>query len=426
MAALTGKRVFDEQDGMMKEMNQSMYESTFDSWPLIWKLFADKGYATMHNEDNPQWSLFNKGFSKKPFDFEYRTFWLALRRAARKNDSYYCFRNELKPKIMLDIMRNHLIMMNDKLQFLWTYHSELSHDWDPEIERYDDHLEHFWRDMYKGGYMNKTVVIFASDHGHRFSYIRHTLVGLLEERLPFYGIWFPEWFYKMHPKLKPTLEYNSQILSSTFDVHETLKDILNANYEGTQKNLGNRGLSQLYPIPKNRTCFSAGIPDHYCTCIRETEMDTDSPEAESASNLLVNYMNSYLNNATSLCHEIRLHKVIFFRQLDHDEKVKQGVKNYKAARELEERLKNETNLDYDFEHFYRIGISTEPMSSTFEATVKSVIVNTTYEEWRLVGKSISRTNAYKSQSDCVTDHILRKYCTCKMAKSTVSQKFNKN
>lgn len=186
MAALTGKRVYDEQYGMMKEFEDSDYKSTFDSWPLIWKNFSEKGYATMYNEDQPQWGLFHygsKGFTKQPVDYYHRLYWLALRRAADKNDTVYCFRNELKPQIMLDIMKRHLRTMNDTLQFMFNFYTELSHDYGSEVERYDDHLREFWLDMYENGYLNKTVVIFLSDHGHRFSAIRSTLVGMSQKCL---------------------------------------------------------------------------------------------------------------------------------------------------------------------------------------------------------------------------------------------------
>jgi hypothetical protein len=44
--------------------------------------------------------------------------------------------------------------------------------------------------------LNKTVLIFLSDHGIRFGAIRKTSVGKLEERLPFMFLIFPDWFLK--------------------------------------------------------------------------------------------------------------------------------------------------------------------------------------------------------------------------------------
>lgn len=180
MAALIGKRVYDEQEGMMREVYANYNEIKYDSWPLIWKSFGAKGYATMFNEDKPHWGLFHylaRGFAKKPVDFYYHSFWWILHLLEDKKHSDYCFGNEPKPRILLDILKRHLVTMQDKLQFLYNFHAELSHDRMNEIERYDDDLRQFWKEMFEGGYLNKTVVIFASDHGHRFSSIRSTLVG---------------------------------------------------------------------------------------------------------------------------------------------------------------------------------------------------------------------------------------------------------
>lgn len=180
IAALTGKRVIDEQEDMKREMDGEYSKIRFDPWPVIWKMFSAKGYATVFNEDMPEWGLFHylsKGFVKKPVDFYYHTFWLALHWAEDKKHSSYCFANEAKPRIMLDITKRHLVTMSDKLQFIYTFHTELSHDHVNEVERYDEDLVSFWKEMFTYGYLNKTVVLFGSDHGHRFSDIRSTLTG---------------------------------------------------------------------------------------------------------------------------------------------------------------------------------------------------------------------------------------------------------
>ena len=46
----------------------------------------------------------------------------------------------------------------------------------------------------EGDYLRNTLVILMSDHGARFSSLRSSLQGKQEERLPFFGFSFPEWF----------------------------------------------------------------------------------------------------------------------------------------------------------------------------------------------------------------------------------------
>lgn len=90
-------------------------------------------------------------------------------------------------------------------------------------------------------------------------------VDKFDERLRFYSIQFPRWFYELHPQIENNIDGNKNILCSNFDVYETMIDIVNANYEGRQRKISSKGQSQLYPLPKQRTCKSASIPDHYYT-----------------------------------------------------------------------------------------------------------------------------------------------------------------
>ena len=50
--------------------------------------------------------------------------------------------------------------------------------------------------------------------------------GKLEERLPFMSLTFPESFKQAHPQLYRNLQQNVDRLSTPFDLHETLLDLL--------------------------------------------------------------------------------------------------------------------------------------------------------------------------------------------------------
>lgn len=184
MAMLMGKRVNNDQDDMLREMEGDYSTIRYDSWPLIWKLYAEKGYATVFNEDNPHVGLFHfgaNGFTKKPVDYYYHTFWKAVQ--TESNQGYTCFRNEPKSRLILDITRRHAMNMNNTLQFVYTSTMELSHDHDNQVELLDDDFYSFWKNLYEGNYLNKTAIIFASDHGLRTGWIRTTLIGMCESSL---------------------------------------------------------------------------------------------------------------------------------------------------------------------------------------------------------------------------------------------------
>lgn len=178
MAMLMGKRVTDEQEDMPREMTGDYSKIQYDSWPIIWKLFSANGYATVFNEDNPQVGLFHfdaKGFAVKPVDYYHHTFWTAVQ--AESNHDYICFLNELKAKMILDLTRRQIMTMRNKLQFMVTSTMELSHDQDNQVELLDEHLTNFWRYLHENGYLNRSAVIFASDHGIRHGWIRTTQIG---------------------------------------------------------------------------------------------------------------------------------------------------------------------------------------------------------------------------------------------------------
>ena len=55
------------------------------------------------------------------------------------------------------------------------------------------------------------MIVFG-DHGARYSEVRKTIQGKMEERLPMMSFAFPEWFKKKHPKLMRNLETNANRL----------------------------------------------------------------------------------------------------------------------------------------------------------------------------------------------------------------------
>lgn len=61
----------------------------------------------------------------------------------------------------------------------------------------------------------------------RFADIRNTLQGKQEERLPFFSFIFPSWFKQVHPQAYANFVYNTQYLTTPFDIHKTLENILN-------------------------------------------------------------------------------------------------------------------------------------------------------------------------------------------------------
>ena len=72
--------------------------------------------------------------------------------------------------------------------------ASLTHDY-LNLARHADipHLNYL-KQLKEIGALNKTILLFISDHGLRWGSIRSTYVGILEERLPFVFMVVPPWF----------------------------------------------------------------------------------------------------------------------------------------------------------------------------------------------------------------------------------------
>lgn len=436
VAALTGLRCQQEQENMKADINEDYEKINFDHWPLIWKFYSQKGYTTVFNEEKAKWGLFHylsRGFKDKPVDFYYHTYWHAIDRQDDSDEKQenqtlfksHCFRGVSRVERLLDLAKRHIVTMNNILQFQYVFLTDLSHEYDgSEIERADDFLVDFFQKLYnpsKTDLLNNTVILFMGDHGHRFTPIRKTLVGLIEERTPMFNIWFPKWFHKKYPQISKNLNLNSVRLSSPFDVYETLKDLANSNFNGDQKPMGSRGYSQLYEIPPNRTCYEAGIPDHHCTCISMKPIDNlnNNPQLQLVAKTVVDHLNSKLEPYSKLCSKFRLQRILRAEQLYVNEKLANGITHYEEKNESTTLIQNDTlhlaiKVADQTELLHsvktvRIAIQVEPVRAEFEATC---FYNETEQKYILSNSDISRLNQYGHQSDCVEKSSLKKICVC--------------
>ena len=145
-----------------------------------------------------------------------------------------------------------------KPKFLFGFHGELSHDDYNLVGVADDDLYQFLQYLNHSGILEDTILIIMADHGHRyfvvfllfihfnvcyrFAEIRNTLQGKQEERLPFFSFTFPRNFKDHFKQAYENFRKNIDKLSTPFDVHATLKSIVNLNDIGVA-DISNRAVS---------------------------------------------------------------------------------------------------------------------------------------------------------------------------------------
>lgn len=143
---------------------------------------------------------------------------------------------------------------------MFSFHAELSHDSINLIGVADDDVYHWLKSLKASGVLNNTILIFMSDHGNRFAEIRNTLQGKIEERLPFFSFVFPEWFKQRYPMEYQNFQVNKERLTTPFDIHSTLEDILHLQlYGNVQKQKQSRAISLFNIISEDRSCADAFI-----------------------------------------------------------------------------------------------------------------------------------------------------------------------
>lgn len=197
-----------------------------------------------------------------------------------------------------------------KFGFFWT--NSFSHEDLSVVSSMDEKVKGYLKQWEVAGILNSSIVFFFSDHGMRFGNIRRYFTGWLEERLPFLYIWLPPAFRQAHPEIVRNLQINRDRLTSPYDVHVTLKHILqmSGGYENgslTAESCPNCQ-SLFEEVSKERNCDDAGVDKHWCTCTEYEVTDKTTKEVKNAVNYVLETLNDDLKEFPK-CAQLRLHSI---------------------------------------------------------------------------------------------------------------------
>lgn len=384
-----------------------------DAYPMIWKKFKEAGYLTAFNEDQPNIGTFTyrlKGFDRQPTDHYMRTYFLAIENELM-NYKKLCVGSRPKHQVMLDYTKDFVQMYNGTSpSFAFSFHAELSHDSVNLIGVADDDVKNWLQDLKASGLLDNTILIMMSDHGNRFAEIRDTLQGKLEERLPFFSFVFPKKFKQKFPMLYRKFQQNVKRLTTPFDLHATLEDILSLQIEGvTKKSASSRAISLFRRIPERRSCADAYIEPHWCSCLAwQTLNDTSSNIVQRAAKAVIDEINKLTHGYRESCYLLRLNEVKWAAILAPQE----NLLHFKSSSDVdgfEADLSAQTKVDHGM---YQLKIVTSPSYGIYEATV---FHDTNSNEFHVKVSDISRINVYGGQARCIYSENpeLRKFCYCK-------------
>nr|XP_002741805.1 PREDICTED: uncharacterized protein LOC100366885 [Saccoglossus kowalevskii] len=387
-------------------------------YPLIWKAYKERGYLTLLAEDSPHISIFNlrtEGFYEQPTDHYMRTYWL---KSVDLTPDYNCI---LNPKHCEGARREHDVMFNYLKEFQTKYDpwvrkfgfmfvTELSHDNINNLGWADSDLQRYLKSLYEGGHLENTIHILFGDHGARYSDIRNTMQGKLEERLPFMSVFIPKKLRDSHPEMYEHLQANAEKLTTPFDIHATFKHILNYSDD----TVSGRGISLFKKIPLSRTCEDAGVDTHWCTCLKWIPMSTGSMEIRKSAAAFLNHINDITEPFRKYCVLLSMFNITHAEMSVPNDK----VLRYTGSIDDDQSLPgfgehanvniNDMNIDY------QVTIETIPGHALFEGTIRMDHVNNGAQRYD-VTQDISRINMYGSQPKCIADKYpdIAKYCYCK-------------
>lgn len=384
-----------------------------DDWPFIFKDYRNNGYATSYVEEQPAFSAFTyklKGFNRPPVDHYLRTMLMVADKRKGENKNY-CLGDTPKSLVWLKYWKELRNMYDryNKLTFSFLFSSETSHDDYNLVQVLDDHLSSEFDSLHRGNYLNNTFVFVMGDHGRRFGPVRQTQSGKLEEKLPFLAVITPPWFKESFPKSYKNLKTNTDRLVTVFDLHATLKNILDFRSDGGMGDEKKREISLFHEIPDWRTCENAHIKPHFCSCLKWNDVqyaDNDTI-VQNATQLVINNFNQLINRTNGLCAEISLNRIISARTLAPSEE----LMAFKESQDYDNYFPDLTGNKSLSSFIYQIRFTTNPANADWEVSVNYFVE---FNRFIFSESDVSRLNMYGDQPKCIIDsfHHLRQYCYC--------------
>ncbi|XP_013417413.1 uncharacterized protein LOC106178672 [Lingula anatina] len=379
-----------------------------DGFPWIWKELKKLGYVTQFGEDVSSLNTFQLrmlGFKESPTDHNLRPFFLEGEYYYEKSD---CFGAIPVHKNMMNWGRDMFLMYKDKPKFSFLFHSKYSHGYTSKLQVADDDLLEFLQWLEKGGILDDTILILMSDHGARYSFLRDSVQGKLEERMPFFSFRFPRKFIERYPKAYANVKKNSKILTTPFDIHETFIDMINHTGTGVA-DIRRRGVSLFKEIPKSRTCAHAQIEAHWCTCLNWEKVDKVDENVKKAISAVIGKLNSIIESQSHVCHKLELGNV---SRIVRYSGANEAILQFRESADRDGRLPDFSDNMAMSEILYQINLSTKPGNGHFEATVHHAVQSGNFTVY---DKEISRINKYGNQPHCIAGKLphLRAYCYCK-------------
>ncbi|KAH8298177.1 hypothetical protein KR018_010561 [Drosophila ironensis] len=376
------------------EIENSCYDVNFDKCQFLWSDYKAAGFLTSFVEDTDAYGLFTfekNGFAKPPTDFYSRPVFVEMQDHTfyRTDYGHRCSGHRLYEAVFYEFIYKLMPHMRQHPFFSFFWRMQGLHDDFNFAKLVNTDYLNILQELKTQGIMERTLILFMSDHGIRGSNFGSTYVGRLEMSQPLLIAIYPEWMKKRFPLAMSNFQQNSRRLVTTFDLHETLKDVLdldrlsdaNVNNRTQHLETNSRGISLFLPVPESRHCSQAGILHHYCLCEELTEISTEASSVKEAAALAVDAINELIKPFPQ-CQRLHLMEI----------REAYGFRKDSVYRIL-------------------VRLRTTPGDGCFDATVVETTQLSGKRTKELSGP-VTRMNRYAEQAFCIHDFRVEMYCYC--------------
>ncbi|XP_068624318.1 uncharacterized protein [Battus philenor] len=413
---LSGKTELELPEARIKFAKNKLVDPEY----FIFKILKKYGYHTAYFEDMPWIGTFQyryNGFKAFPADHYLRAFFLEESKYGAKwwngINRRHCVGAVPQYGLLLNLSKQ-FTGLQDK-HYCFTFIADITHEDFNMISLADDDVVTFLKHMRESGKLDDHLLIVMGDHGTRYSPLRETYQGKIEERLPLMAIILPEKLKKNRPNALAALRNNSRVLTTPFDIHTTIVDAMGLkhlanDYVVPGANM-TRGMSLLEPIPQNRTCGQAAVLSHWCVCTKWYNVEQSNNMYRRAATALAAFINNITEEVRSSCVSRKLISVDWvMRQRSNED-----ILNFRYGSDgdgLHHKYVTAAVKAQPSSEYYQAKIVMSPGWAVFEGSMKYYAKT---QEFVVSENDISRITAYANEPACIstTHPHLNKFCFCK-------------
>ena len=253
-----------------------------------------------------------KGMSKPPTDHYPRPYYTALRKLDAQSQNGYCAGGRTDLQFVLDYSKDFMQTYKKSGFFGFEFLAQYSHDSSKHISWMDDELVKFLEEFKADeSISSNTILVLFGDHGPRFSKLRKSIKGLIQQRNAFFSVYLPPLFKSRYPNEYENLKANNDKLATPMDIHATLMNLINLEKGSNEKSssIEKRDKSLFSKLSVDRTCDEAGIEPHYCACMKRTQLKPDGKLTKLANKFVIYINEVMLKNHNDICQKLELNKI---------------------------------------------------------------------------------------------------------------------